>query len=362
VSAAPVALSSMAVDPAQTQSAQAIARALLSGERKAILLGHAAAQHPQAESLLALAHWIAEETGASVGYLGEAANSVGAQIAHAMPGSGGLNAAQMLTARGVLRACVLLNIEPDFDTANPAAARAALAGADMVVMLSPFKTAATDIADVLLPIAPFTETSGTFINAEGRAQSFHGVVRPLGETRPAWKVLRVLANQLGLRGFDYETSEDVRAEVLGDVASGQVHALRARLNNRSSLNASSVKVTAQVLDEASFERVADVPIYNGDAIVRRSPALQQTADARPPVVSVPPGLWASWMGEEGASSSQAQALPTSCEVRISQGGAPVVLHAQCDPTLNARTVRIPAGHSSTMGLGALFGSIQLEKV
>jgi NADH-quinone oxidoreductase subunit G len=361
VSAAPVALSSMAVDPAQIQSAQAIARALLSGERKAILLGHAAAQHPQAESLLALAHWIAEETGASVGYLGEAANSVGAQIAHAMPGSGGLNAAQMLTARGVLRACVLLNIEPDFDTANPAAARAALAGADIVVMLSPFKTAATDIADVLLPIAPFTETSGTFINAEGRAQSFHGVVRPLGETRPAWKVLRVLANQLGLRGFDYETSEDVRAEVLGDVASGQVHALRARLNNRSSLNASSVQVTAQVLDEASFERVADVPIYNCDAIVRRSPALQQTVDARPPVVSVPPGLWASWMGEEGASSSQAQALP-SCEVRVSQGGLPVVLHAQCDPTLNARTVRIPAGHSSTMGLGALFGSIQLEKV
>ena len=88
----------------------------------------------------------------------------------------------------------------------------------MVVALTPFRSAGDDVADVLLPIAPFTETSGTFVNAEGRVQSFHGVVKPLGEARPAWKVLRVLGNLLGLAGFEFESSEEVRDEALGDVA------------------------------------------------------------------------------------------------------------------------------------------------
>ncbi len=361
VVAAPVAVPAAWADPAQNAAAQAIARSLLSGERKAVLLGNACAQHPQAESLLALAQWIAEQTGASVGYLGEAANSVGAQLAKVMPGPGGLNAAQMMAARGVLRACILLNLEPAFDTANPAAARSALAASGMVVMLSPFKTAAADVADVLLPISPFTETSGTFINAEGRAQSFHGVVRPLGETRPAWKVLRVLANQLGLSGFDYETSEDVRAEVLGGGALGGD--LSSRLGNRSSVDVSAINLAPSdwAADGTSLERLADVPIYSVDAIVRRAPALQQTADARAPVVAVSRAVWESWAGE-GASSHNTQSPGSTCQVRVSQGGVPAVLPAQCDPTLDARTVRIPAGHVSTAGLGALFGPVHLEKV
>jgi NADH-quinone oxidoreductase subunit G len=324
-----------------------------------VLLGNACAQHPQAESLLAVAQWIAEQTGASVGYLCEAANSVGAQIANFMPGAGGLNAAQMMAARGVLRACLLLNVEPAFDTANPAAARSALAVSGMVVMLSPFKTAATDLADVLLPISPFSETSGTFINAEGRVQSFHGVVRPLGETRPAWKVLRVLANQLGLSGFDYETSEEVRTEALNGLGDD----LSACLSNCSSVDVSAISLSSSGLavDGSSFERLADVPIYSADSIVRRSPALQQTADARAPVVSVSSAAWESW--KDGSASSQNTENPSTCQVRVSQGGGvPVVLSAQCDPTLNERTVRIPAGHISTAGLGALFGPVHLEKV
>ena len=180
--------------------AQAIAASLLCGERKAVLLGNAAAQHPQAGGAAGAGQWIAAQTGATVGFLGEAANTVGAQLVGAMPGAGGLNAGQMLAQP--LQGLLLLDVEPVLDAADAAAARAALRAAEMVVALTSFKDAAVENADVLLPIAPFTETAGSFVNAEGRAQSFHGVVKPLGETRPAWKVLRVLGNLLGLPGFE----------------------------------------------------------------------------------------------------------------------------------------------------------------
>jgi len=193
---------------ASNEQALAIAKGLLSGERKAILLGNAAAHHAHASSLLALAQWIGAQTGASVGYLTEAANTVGAQWVKAQPQAGGLNAGQMLAAGG-LKAALLLNTEPAFDAAGGARG---LDGAQMVVTLSPFK-ANMDISDVLLPIAPFSETPGTFVNAEGRIQSFHAVVRPLGDTRPAWKVLRVLANLLGVPGMAYETAQEVLAEI-----------------------------------------------------------------------------------------------------------------------------------------------------
>src|SRR6059058_966752 len=196
-----------------TDGAKAMAASLLSGERKAIFLGNAAAHHPAASALLSLANWIGEQTGATVGYLTEAANTVGAQLVKAMPGQGGLNAGQMLA--GGLKALFLLNTEPEFDSAAGAKAKALGQGAGMVVTLSPFK-ANLDISDVLLPIAPWTETPGTFVNAEGRVQSFHAVVKPLGEARPAWKVLRVLGNMLGLPGFDYESAQEVLVAARGE--------------------------------------------------------------------------------------------------------------------------------------------------
>jgi NADH-quinone oxidoreductase subunit G len=330
-----------------TDAAQAIAASLLAGERKAILLGNAAAQHPQATSLLALANWIAAQCGASVGYLTEAANSVGAQLVGAMPGTGGLNAGQMLGSAGTasLKACLLLNIEPSLDAANAAAATAAMQRAEMVVVMSPFKTAAHDVADVLLPIAPFTETSGTFVNAEGRVQGFHGVVRPLGETRPAWKVLRVLGNMLALKGFDFETSEDVRAEALGDLAT-----IPARLDNQTSAGfGAAAAAFGSTFEPSSFERVADVPIYATDSLVRRATSLQLTADARAPVVSLPQALW------------NRLDLKVGDVVRVSQGAAQAVLPAQLDVTLAATAVRVPAGHLDTAALGAMFGAVVVEK-
>jgi len=243
---------------ASSPAAQAIAASLLSGERKAVLLGNAAAHHEKASSLLALANFIAEQTGASVGYLGEAANTVGAQLLNARPLHGGMNAEQMLQAQS-LKALFLLNTEPEHDCA---VAAHSLHKVDMVVTMSPFKTN-LDISDVLLPVSPFTETAGTFINTEGRAQSFHGVVKPLGETRPAWKVWRVLGSMLKLPGFEFETIEEVRAMALP-------HDIASHLSN-----ASQAKVDLTAASQAPVS----ASIYQLDALVRRAPALQHTADA-----------------------------------------------------------------------------------
>lgn len=244
-----------------TDNAKALAKALLAGERKAILLGNAAAHHPGGSTLLALCQWIGEQTGATVGFLTEAANTVGAQVVNALPGSGGLNAGQMLA--GGLRAALLLNCEPGADSAP-----ADLSACEMVVTLSPFK-ANMDISDVLLPIAPFTETSGSFVNAEGRVQSFHAVVRPLGDTRPGWKVLRVLGDLLGLQQPAYETSPEVLAQALGAGVTDRVP--ENRLSNRTSARADV---------RAHAGSVPYVGIYQLDGIVRRAPSLQLTVDAR----------------------------------------------------------------------------------
>jgi NADH-quinone oxidoreductase subunit G len=208
--------------------------------------------------LLALANFIAEHTGASVGYLGEAANTVGAQLVNARPLLGGMNAAQMLQSSS-LKAMLFLNTEPEYDCA---VAAHSLDKVDMVVTLSPFKTN-LDISDVLLPVSPFTETAGTFVNTEGRAQSFHGVVKPLGETRPAWKVLRVLGSMMKLPSFAFETVEEVRTLALP-------HDMVSRLSNQTQSNVD--------LSPAQHAPVT-ASIYQLDALVRRAPALQHTSDA-----------------------------------------------------------------------------------
>lgn len=259
--------------PAQgnvTDSARAMAKSLLTGQRKAVLLGNMAAQHPSASELLKLANWIAEQTQAKLGYLTEAANTVGAQLVEAVPKNGGMNVSQMLS--GKLRAALLLNCEAAFDFAPTHNAVESLKTCDMVITLSPFKSN-MDVSDVLLPIAPFTETPGTFINAEGRLQSFHASVKPLGETRPAWKVLRALAEVLGLSNCSFDSSQAVLrkfAEEKDAVSSSFVP--ESKLNN----------LPAQLIDDGvkSNAPMSPVGIYHLDSIVRRALSLQLTADAK----------------------------------------------------------------------------------
>jgi len=187
----------------------------------------------------------------------------------AQPQRGGLNAAQMLA--GGLKAAVLFNTEPEFDSAAGGAAAQALSQAGMVVTLSPFK-ANMAFSDVLLPIAPFTETSGTFVNAEGRIQGFHAVVKPLGDTRPGWKVLRVLGNLLEIPGMDWETSQDVLSAITGAPA-GELDFIPAdKLDNSTQ--------APLVADTGDSPEPVSARIYQLDGLVRRAHALQMTADAR----------------------------------------------------------------------------------
>lgn len=250
------------------EPARAIAASLLAGERKAILLGNGAAHHAQASSILALVQWIATHTGATFGYLSEAANTVGAQFVGAQPLGKGFNAAEMLA--GKVKAALLLNTEPTLDSVAGVRATLDLSAVDMVVTLSPFKTN-LEFSDVLLPIAPFTETAGTFVNAEGRVQSFHAVVKPLGETRPAWKILRVLGNLLEIPDMEWETAQDVLSTVLG-----QENLQNSHLPVHSLHNETSVPIYAQAHECAEPVVAA---IYQLDSLVRRSPALQKTVDA-----------------------------------------------------------------------------------
>ncbi len=316
--------------------AGAIAKSLASGERVAVLLGNFAQQHPQAAQLQALAQQIAALSNGKFGFLGEAANSVGGYLAQATPGTKGLNAASMLASPR--KAYVLLNVEPELDCANPQEAIGAIKSADTVIVLSAYKHHATEYADVLLPIAPFTETSGTFVSSEGRVQSFKGAVKPLGEARPAWKVLRVLGNLLKVEGFDQDTSEAVRDEALHGVD------VAAKLNN--AIGGVEVKAAPAA---NGLQRVSDVPIYATDAVVRRSAPLQATADAAMPQ---------AWLHSEELKKLGVQAGAT---VKISQGQGSANLLAAADDKLPRGVVRVAAGHAATAALGAMFGTITVER-
>ncbi|TGN97067.1 NADH-quinone oxidoreductase subunit NuoG [Burkholderia sp. USMB20] len=332
--ALPDALAGVAASPA----AQAVAQSLVNGERRAVLLGNAAVRHPQFAKLHAVAQWIADNTGATFGFLTEAANTVGAHVVGALPGEGGLNAREAFAQPR--KGYVLLNVEPEFDTADPAQALAALNQAEMVVVMSPFKHG-LDYADVLLPIAPFTETAGTYVNAEGSVQSFNGVVRPLGDTRPAWKVLRVLGSLLGLPNFEYETAEEVRLAALGDAG------VANRLSNQASAAPARVAATAA---NGGFERLADVPIYHADALVRRAGALHLTAAAK---VANAAALPAALFDKLGLKEGDA--------VRVRQGERAVQLPAVRDANLAETVVRVSAATPAGAALGSLSGELVVEK-
>jgi NADH-quinone oxidoreductase subunit G len=297
--------------------------ALASGKNGAVLLGNFAQQHPQAGALHAAAQALADAAGARLGFIGEAANSVGGYLA-------GLPTAS-LPEVARKRALVLLGVEPRLDLADPQAS----AGAEFVVMLTPWKPA-IDRADVLLPIGPFTETSGTFVNIEGRVQGFYATVNPLGEARPGWKVLRVLGSLLGLPGFEFDSLAAVRAACLGngDVA--------ARLSNK--VGAVSLPASASV---PGIQRIADVPAYFADPLVRRSPPLQETRQARPPTARM------------NARTLEKLGLRAGQPVLV-QGKAK--LDAALDTGIPDDCVRIAAAHPASADAGPMFGMVRVEKL
>jgi NADH-quinone oxidoreductase subunit G len=323
--------------------ARAIAANLATGKAAAVFLGNFAEQHPRAAELTVLAQMLAELLGGRFGFFGQAANSVGGYLANCLPSENtdragkGLNASAMLASPR--KAYLLLGLEPELDCHDSAQAAAAMAAADLVVAITAYRGRIADYADVMLPLAPFAETSGTFVNCEGRAQSFNAVVKPQGDARPGWKILRVLGNLLELPGFEQEHSEAVRTEALGDPVD-----LTSRLDNRLD----GVQLSLSQSAQTGIQRVADVPVYFSDPIVRRAEALQQTRDARPP--------------KAGMAAVLAQQLGVTAgdRIRVKQGGE-AILEVSIENGLPAGVVRVAAAHASTASLGGMFGEITLEK-
>ena len=303
----------------------AFAEVLQAGKNSAVLIGAWAEQHPQAAQI----HAAAQALGVRVGFVGAAASSVGGYVA-GLPAHGNVN--DVLAKKAI----VVLGAEPDLDCADPQAALQALRRAQFVVQLSPWRTG-LDYAQAVLPITPFTESAGTFVNIEGRAQSFHAAVNALGEARPGWKVLRVLGSLLGREDMAFDTIDEVRAASLGRLDIAKLLSNAIRPAGESPWRPSGI------------QRVSDVPAYFCDPLVRRSPPLQKTREARPPRAFMNARL----LARIGVAAGQ--------PVRACQGSGEARLMAALDDRLPDDCVRIPAGHPSTAALGAMFGTVTLEK-
>ncbi|WP_323016832.1 NADH-quinone oxidoreductase subunit NuoG [Castellaniella sp.] len=317
------------------EAAQAIADSLASGERVAVFLGNLAVSDDQVALLAANAQAIAQLAGGRFGFLTPGGNTVGGYLAGAVPADGGLDARGMLGG-DPLKAYLVLQAEPRLDSDLGERAVRALQGSGMAVAFTAFRSAAEDWADVMLPIAPFTETSGSFVNAEGRVQSFKGVAAPVGDTRPAWKVLRVLGNLLNLPGFDDETSESVRDTVM-------VGGVDGRLSNEIRLAPGTAAPTGDL------ERVAELPIYRTDALVRRSQPLQEHVSSAPPQAAA------------NAATLQSLGVSAGDAVRVSTAHGAADLTVALDDTVADGAVRVAGAFEQTAALGMGSGAIQLER-
>ncbi|HVS75857.1 MAG TPA: NADH-quinone oxidoreductase subunit NuoG [Steroidobacteraceae bacterium] len=276
---------SAVVDGAQVgQQHRDAAAALASGEKRALWLGALALRHPRYADLRALAAALAQVTGASLGVLAEGANAAGAHLAGAVPhreaggkavSAAGMTAADMLATP--LKSYLLAGgVEPWADSPGSDAART-LGRAELVVAITPFASETLrKVAHVLLPAGSFAETSGTYVNLEGVWQAQTGAAAPVGESRPGWKILRVLGNLLGLAGFDYQSSEDIRDELATLVGAPTAYSAPAYAGRHAVGRQEGGQVAQGVID---------VPMYQIDALVRRAPSLQRTIEGRAPAVT-----------------------------------------------------------------------------
>ncbi|MGL4768415.1 MAG: NADH-quinone oxidoreductase subunit NuoG [Formosimonas sp.] len=330
-------------DKADTSFAGVTARNLQDpkAKNKILMAGNALMNHPQAAQLLASLNRIAQATGATVSVLTEAANTVGAHWLGAVASNGSLTAQQMLNAPRA--AYVLLGVEPQSDLGNPAAAKAALSEAFVVAMHAYFDAVA-DVADVILPMTPFTETAGTLVNAEGRVQTFNPVVKPLGQSRPAWKILRVLGERLGVAGFAWQDINELREKIT------------PVLNNGMSTCSNAVNVTAQSATPAQgLSRSGRVAAYAADAVTRRAVSLQNTQWAQDAQVV---GLARNVYEQLGLAQDLAG---DAAWVYVTQDGLKVKAQATLRHELADDVVDIQSGTALAAQLGGQFGVVTVER-
>ncbi|HOB00268.1 NADH-quinone oxidoreductase subunit NuoG [Casimicrobium huifangae] len=319
-------------------SEEAIAASLASGKRVAVLIGDMALSQADASHLESLAFAIANMCGGSYGRLALSGGAGAAYVAGAFPTDGAATAREALGSDPA-NTFVLVGCEPERDSSLGAEALEALGKADKVVCLTSFASdAMKQYADVLLPIAPFTETSGTYVSNDGTVQSFAGVVRPLGETRPGWKVLRVLGDLLEADFSSFNSSEDVRNAALTGFSDAS---LGARIRTLAMPDS-----TAPV----GLERVADVPIYHSDALARRGQALATTSYGKQPRVRL--------SGETASSLS----LTNGARVKVTQAGQTTRATVAVDNRVPPGSVRIPLATEVSAALGNASAAVTLEAV
>ncbi len=328
-----------------TKTHRAIAESLQDASNAIVLLGNSATAHPQLHALRTLAGLLAEMTGANFGYLTEAANSSGAwltgAVPHRLPGgqanaNAGSTVNQMLS--NSLGAYVLLHVEPELDCWNGAAAQRALKESGLVIAITAYRSnAMEDYADILLPAAVFAETSGTFINIAGDVQTFTGVAAPVGEARPAWKILRVLGNHFDLQGFDYVSSSDVLAEAMNAIGDIKPDNMGKWTDNIETTNESS-----------DLQRISDVPMNAIDGICRRALSLQQTSDVADGNLHI------------NASTAQSLQLSAGQHANIEQDEAQATLPVVIDERVPDNCVLIHSGHPAQAALGGSFGVIKVS--
>jgi NADH-quinone oxidoreductase subunit G len=327
-----------------TEAALRIAEKIVSGEKSLILLGALAQNHPQAATIRTLARLIAQASQASLGYLTEGPNAAGACIAGVLPhrkplgetiAKPGLNFYEM--CEQPRQGYLFLGLEPELDCACPELVKKALEAAQFVVALSAYKTEYwLAHANVLLPIVPFTEMAGTFINIEGRWQSFSAVTLPMGEARPGWKVLRVLGNFFKMTGFEYLTSEEIRNDL-------------QNLLGQNSHQPTTLPETISLppLEQQGLTRITEWPLYRADSLVRRSEALQNCVASDP------------FAAHCNARTAQQYQVDEASEVWVSQGKNRTKLPLVIDARIPDNCVWIPAGFPETAGLAESFGSIEM---
>jgi NADH-quinone oxidoreductase subunit G len=313
-----------------------------------IVLGGLLNSLPNYGKIMSLALEISDLTQAKFGFLIAKANEVGAELVNFLPYKRsfmgeteklGLNAMQML--QSPRQAYLLLNTELEWDTYNSSMALGALKEAKSVIVMSPFiNEAMKEYADVILPITPFTETAGSYVNMEGKWQKFNGTTKPLGESKPAWKVIRVLANCLKVNGFEYESVEEIRLEVQPIIED------RALLNNRLS------EVNAELNGALEAEdllvlRITHPGIYGVDSLTRRSLPLQETVWAKKPILSIASNLAKEYNLSNGG------------EVKITQCGVTLDFKVIVDDNLASNMVLFTLS-PTIFNLGGRFDPLELK--
>jgi len=329
-------------------SVKSVVKSLKDADKTAVFVGSTAVQHPAYSVIQALSSLIAEKTGATLGFIAESANTAGAWLAGAVPHrqeagvkakTAGKNAAQMIQSG--MKAYVLLDVEPEFDCDNPEQANKAVNSAEFVVAITPYtSTTLLENADIILPSTGFGESSGTYVNAEGTWQSFRAAAKAFGDSRPAWKILRVLGNTLGVQGFDYVSSSDVKNElkIICDAADMVCHSFDVSGDYQKPEKAEKT--------DGVLQRLGDVAMYGGDSLVRRATALQKSLPGQENIY-----LNTAEMSKLGFEADQ--------KVTVKQGDSHTKMTLALDDSIPDGCALIYSGTQASALLGSAFGTIEL---